>query len=266
MQEINSTQLTLLRNLITIPLIVGWMLLVHKTNVFKTSQFKGHLWRSFVAIIGMETGFYAVGNMPLNEATALGFTAPVFSVLLAIIFLNEKATFLRLGALAVGFCGMLFIVKPQQAEYHFVAGVALISAIASAIGSILIKSLTKLEHPDKIVLYQTLLMTPLALPAALYFWQPIPLVGLGWAVVVTLCAFMGQICMMRAFSLKEVVVLAPLDFLRLLFTALLSWWWFAETLDSWTALGAGFIIVASVMSSKQGEQAMKRMVGKVVRD
>jgi drug/metabolite transporter (DMT)-like permease len=262
--EMPSAQMVLLRNAFAVVMLFCWSFPRHGRIIFTTQRWRGHGTRALIGIVSMEIWFYTIGVMPLNEATALSFTAPIFATMLAILLLKEKATPARWTAILVGFAGMLVILRPGAALYTLPALLVLCSAMMMAFGGTLIKTLTKAEHPDKIVFLQALVMTPLAIPAALYHWQALSLQGIGWAVLVAFFSLTAHLSLTRAFALSEMVLLMPFEFVRLLLTALLAWAWFGETLDGYTALGALLIVAGSVWSAAEGNPTVKRLLRRLM--
>lgn len=267
--EIPSAQIVFLRNALAVLMLLAWNLRPRENrpalaSLFTTQHWGSHLTRAAIGIISMEIWFYAVGVLPLNGATALSFTAPIFATIFAIVLLKEMATPARWAAILIGFMGMLVILRPSGEIYTLPALLVLCSAMMMAFGGTLIKTLTRAEHPDKIVFLQALIMTPLAMPAALYYWQPLSLTDLGLAVLVAFFSLSAHLCLTRAFALSEMVLLMPFEFVRLLMTALLAWWWFGETLDIYTALGALLIVLGSVWSAAESNPKVKRLLRRLL--
>jgi drug/metabolite transporter (DMT)-like permease len=255
--EMPVTQLAFFRNLFALMLTALWIALTHRPAIFRTDRLKSHLLRAALGITSIEIWFHAVTVMPLNQATALSFMAPVFTVLFAILFLKEKSTLARWGAVVLGFIGMLVILRPGSEAMSTAAMLVLVSGI-------LIKTMTRSEHPDLIIFFQALLMTPLALPLALLDWQPLTLAGFAWAMAVAACSAGSHAFLTRAFVRSDMILLMPFDFSRLIFTAALAWLWFGETLDLWTVAGAAFIIAGSVWGAAEGNEEVKKRLLRLV--
>jgi len=120
-----------------------------------------------------------------------------------------------------------------------------------------VKSLTRTERPDTIVLYMGLWMTPVSLVPALFVWQWPSWPVLGWLVVVGLLASIAQRAMARSFAVADASAVMPLDFSRLLFAAVLGLVLFGEAPDLWTWIGAGVIFTATVYTARR-EAALKK--------
>jgi drug/metabolite transporter (DMT)-like permease len=247
--HIGSAELVFFRNFFAVMGLGVWLTLRHREEKLpSTKRFKSHFFRASLGIISMEMWFYVVARMPLNEATALSFTAPLFASIIAMIAFKESLNFKRIAALGLGFSGMLVILQPNHLPDTTLALMALSSAFMMAIGGTLIKSLTRHEHPDSIVFMQAAIMTPLAVPMAALHGDWPSWEGLSWAVGVACFSVGGHLFLTRAMRSAEMVVLMPFDYTRLIFTSIFAWWWFNETLNLMTALGACLILGGSLWS------------------
>lgn len=248
-EHLPSAMLVFSRNFAAVVVLGLWLKWRHReTPMPGSAHLKRHATRALLGVISMEMWFYVLMRLPMNEATALSFTAPLFASVIAIFALREKVDYKRIAALLLGFSGMLLVLRPGHLPETGLALMALCSAFMMAIGGTLIKSLTSHEHPDSIVFMQAAMMLPMAIPMALWHWQPLSATGFFWAGMVSLCSVSGHICLTRAFHRAEMTLLMPFDYTRLIFTSIFAWWWFAETLDAATAMGAGLILCGSLAS------------------
>ncbi len=214
-------------------------------GVLRTSRM-GLFWmRSAFAYAGMVCYFFAVGNMKLADVTAVQFTLPLFITLLAVVVLGERIGIHRIVALLVGFCGVLVMLRPGAMDITLAVSLALISPVFYAGSHISIKLLSRTESSDLIVFHGFLLTVPIAVipmffVASAPVWADLPgLLGIG---VFSTLAHVGLV---RAFAHGEASVVAPFDFLRLPFVALLGLVYFAEWPDLWTWVGALVIFVSA---------------------
>jgi drug/metabolite transporter (DMT)-like permease len=98
--EMESTYLVFLRNVCSIGLVFLWTAGLQRGRPqFPTMRLSGHFWRATIGIAAMEMWFHAISLLPLTLATALSFTTPIFSTIIAIVFLGEKAGLRRWGAI-----------------------------------------------------------------------------------------------------------------------------------------------------------------------
>lgn len=254
--ELHTTQIVFLRNLFSMVLLLPWVLR-HGSQILVTDRIKGHFWRATVGIVGMQLWFFSVASLPLNEATALSFTAPIFTTLFAVLFLKEKAGLHRWGAVLLGFVGAMIIIRPNPHTLDPMMFVVLIATSFWAIAGMLVKSLTATEPANRIVFYMATIMTLWSLPLAIMNWQTPSMTMLLLTFGVAVASTGAHICLVQSYARADVVLLMPFDFFRLVFTAIFAYIAFGEVADRWTWMG-GAIIVASAAYIAHREARKKR--------
>ena len=120
---------------------------------FRTRHPWTHLARAVIGAFAMLCGFYALSNMALADVTALGFTTPLFATVLAIFFLGETVRWRRWTAIAVGFAGVMLMVRPGASTFEPVALVALTCALLIAIALILVKKVPQSDSQVAMLFY-----------------------------------------------------------------------------------------------------------------
>ena len=136
--------------------------------------------RSLFNVAGMAAGFTAITLIPLAQATALGFTAPLWTTLGAVLILGEVIRARRIAALVVGFIGVLVVLRPGFETLSTGALLALSNAFLLAITTLIVKRLTETERPEAIVAWMVILQSPLSLIPAAFVWTwPSPLTWVG---------------------------------------------------------------------------------------
>ncbi len=243
-ETMTSPLMVFMRNVASLVMISFWIAVIKKNSSIKTTRIMDHIWRGTVGFVGMELWFYSLTLMPLTLATALSFTAPIFGTIFAIVLLKEKAGMHRWCAIMTGFAGVIVILQPGSENISVASAVVLLASALMALTGIMVKRLSVTESPAVIVFYMTLIMTPLSFPIA------IP--DLRWPTgfealivcVIALFSSAAHVCMAIALKRAQMVVLSPFDFTRLLFTALMAYFFFGEVLDTISYIGA-LIIVAS---------------------
>lgn len=251
---LDATVIVTLRNFLTLALLMPWLMRTG-LDAIRTKRMADHAWRGLIGGIGMNTWTYALTIMPLTHATALSFTAPLFSTLFAILFLKERAGINRWLALAVGFIGTLIILRPGATGFDWHALIVIFATTSWAVTGMFVKRLSATEPPMRMVFYMNLFMFLLALPFALPHWQW-PSIH-GWAVllVVALCSITMHFTMAKAYSLAPVVTLMPLDFTRLISTALFAYLLFGEVSDQASWLGGAIIVMSAVYMARRDVRA-----------
>jgi drug/metabolite transporter (DMT)-like permease len=200
-------------------------------------------------LIAMLAYFLAAAVMPLAELTALAFTKPLFASIGAALILHEIVRARRWSAIAIGFVGVLIVLRPGAEAFSPYAGLVLLSALASAAVALMVKQMTRGDGATTIVLYQSLFLTVLSLPPALLFWQTPSLSNLLLVALIGALGTITWLCFTRAFALADASAVMPLEFLKLPFTALLAFLLFAQVPSIWTWLGGALIFASTIYVS-----------------
>ena len=240
----SAIEILFFRNLVTVAFIVP-LLLGSSGPGFRTRRFGLHCTRAAFAYFGILALFYGFIHIPVADAVALSFTQPLFIALLAAVLLGEAVGMARWRAIAVGFVGVLVILRPGFAEIGLATLAVLFSAACLAASNICIKKLMTTDTPAQATLYSSLLQLPLsALPAVFVWvtpglWDAVALIGVG------LAGMGGIYFVARAYAAADASAVVPYDFLRLPLSAGAAWLLFGETSDIWLALGAAIIFASS---------------------
>ena len=198
--------------------------------------------RSFCTFVGVSAWFFAIAALPLAEAVSLHFTLPIFGLILSALVLREKVTQHRLIAVAIGFLGVLIILRPGVAVFEVMVFAVFLSALGYAAGDICTKLLTRTEHPGMIVLNLNIwLILFSAVPAILYWEMPLPS-DIPLILIMGITGWTAHICLARAMQCADASIVIPLEFIRLPITACLAYFLFSEVPGIWAVVGAGVIL------------------------
>lgn len=245
--ELHPTQIVVMRHVWSIAIVVLWSAwLMRGIPHFHSKRMSGHFWRATFGICAMEMWFYSVSIMNVNLATALSFTTPIFSTIIAIVFLKERAGIRRWSAIIIGFIGMLIILRPDVSGISNAGWIVIGASVLMACSGAMVKGLTSSESAETIVFYMSVFMLLWSIPLAIPFWQPFTMQQMGMAFIIALCSTIAHLCIARALVKTELVVFAPFDFTRLVFTAALAYIFLGETIDTHTITGSAVIIASSI--------------------
>jgi drug/metabolite transporter (DMT)-like permease len=243
--ELHPFQIAFFRNLFGLVWMVPW-LVQHGRASLATGKRWFYILRSSLGLVGMLGSFYGVVHMGIAESIALSFTGPLFATIGAALILHEVVRLRRWSATIIGFIGVLVIVRPGPETFNPVALVVLLAAAASAGNMLVVKSLSRTEPPNAIVVYMVLYLTPISLIPALFVWAwPSPTV-VGWMLLLGAFGTLGHLTMTRAMACAEASVVLPFDYLRLPFGAAIGYFAFAEEPDAWVFAGGGIIALSSI--------------------
>ncbi len=202
--------------------------------------------------------FYGLSLMPLAEAAALTFSQPLLGSLAAAFFLGEKIHARRWAAIFFGLVGVLVVLRPGVVPIGLGPALVLLSTVAFAGVTVLVKRMSASEATMTVVFYQSLFMTFLTLPPAVAIWTTPSLPHLGLLVALGFMSTIGWLLFTRAFALADASALLPLEFVRLPFVAVLGYLLFAETPDIWVWIGAAIIFASSLSIAHRENAAARR--------
>jgi drug/metabolite transporter (DMT)-like permease len=254
-EGLHPLQVVFFRTAFGLLAMLPW-LLRQGLGVLRTEKLRLHLLRALIGIFAMVGWFTTLSLMPLAEATALSFTAPIFTSLLAVLILGEVMRARRWSATVIGFLGALIIVRPGFAAIQPAALLAIATAAIWAGSTVLIKIMARTESPGAITTYMVLLTTPMTLLAALFVWRNPSLGQLGWAALLGAAGSTGHICMSRALATADATLVAPFDYLRLPIVALIAFLAFGEVPGLWVWIG-GSVIAGSAIYLAHREAGRK---------
>lgn len=246
---LSAGQIVCLRCALTLVLLLP-ALLLSRFDLLRTQRLSGHVGRGLIGSVGMFLWTYSLTILPVTQATALSFTAPLLTSLFAVIFLHERISARQWGLLLVGFFGTLVILRPGTQHFDWHALIVIAAATNWAMVGLFIKTLSRTERPLTMIFYMNLIMGATALPFALLHWQPVSLAAWGWLGAIALCSLAMHYTLVRAYALASVAALMPYDFTRLIFTAIIAYLLFAEVSDHTTWWGAAIIIIAAALSAR----------------
>lgn len=229
-------------------LVIGALVLHTGPALLRTQRLGEHVWRNVAHFGGQFGWFFAIALMPLAEVFAIEFTIPIWTALLAAVFLGERLTRPRIVALALGLAGVLLVLRPGLSIVQPAALAALGGALAYAASYLLTKRLTSTEAPLAILFYMTVVQLPMGLLGAVPQWQPLAAGQLPWLGVVGVAALTAHYGIARALKLADVGMVIPIDFLRLPLVALIGWALYGETVGALAIAGALLIVLGNVIN------------------
>ena len=242
--QLHPLEVVFFRNFLALFFLTPWIF-HQRATVFKSNRKKLYTLRAVFNVVGMAAGFTALTLIPLAEATALSFTAPLFATLGAALILGEIVRQRRIIAIFFGFLGMLIILRPGIEAVSPGALLAIANAITIAITVLIVKKLTTTEKPITIVAYMALLQTPMALIPALFYWEWPSLITWTWLFCLAGAGTIGHLMYTKAIQLAEVSQLQPIDFVRLPIIALFGYIVFAEQPSIWVWIGGAVIFLST---------------------
>lgn len=223
--------------------------------IFQSKRIGLHALRGVINIIAMLMFFTALAISPLAKVTALSFTAPIFMAVLSFFVLAERFRLHRWMAIITGFLGMLVILRPGIVVIDTGALLVIGSASLWAVTMILIKILSRTESSVSIAGWMGIFLGLFSIGPALWVWQTPTLVDIGWLLLIGLFGSMAQVSLAQSLKETDPTAIMPFDFLKLVWTALIGIWFFAEVPDIFTWIGAAIIFASGLYIAHRERRA-----------
>jgi len=210
-----------------------------------TGKFHVHLWRNLIHFLGQVLWVYSIGALTLATVFAIEFTMPVWTALLAWMFLQERLYFPRLLQLGLGLAGVLIIVRPGGAAFHPAAAAMVLGSLCYASSFIFTKRLTATDSALAVLFWMSAIQMPVALATSLPAWVHPTVVDVPWILAIGVGSYTAHYCMTRAVKIADVSVVVGIDFIRLPLIALVGALFYAEALDPMVFVGAVIIFAGT---------------------
>lgn len=254
--HVPSGQAVFFRSFFALPVILLWLLRSRKLRTgLATRHPIGHFWRGLVGTSAMALGFTALGFLPLPEATAIGYAAPLLTVIFAAMFLGEQVRAFRLTAVFVGLAGVVIVLLPNltvtgpgdaSALQAIGAMAALGGAVFAALAQVFVRKLIHTEPTGAIVFYFSVTASLLALLTLPFGWvlptgrEAALLVGAG------LLGGVGQMLLTESYRHAETGVIAPFEYVSMLLALVLGYLVFGDRPTPAMLTGAALIVAAGL--------------------
>ncbi|MDR9484327.1 MAG: DMT family transporter [Sediminimonas sp.] len=250
-------QAVFFRSFCAMPVIIAWLMLRGDLRTgLKVASPMGHFWRGFVGTAAMGMMFAGLGLLPLPEVTAIGYAAPLLTVVFAAMFLGERVRLFRMAAVALGLAGVLVVLAPRltllegetmQTAEAVGAMLVLTGAICAALAQIYIRKLVQTEQTSAVVFYFSLTSTILAMLSLPFGWVIPAAPEAGLLILAGVLGGLGQIFLTSAYRFAGASVVAPFDYASMLFAIAIGYFVFGEVPTAQMLSGASLVIAAGVL-------------------
>jgi drug/metabolite transporter (DMT)-like permease len=241
-----------------------WMGVVGKlSSAFQTNNHRGHLKRGLIGSLGMFFGFAALVLLPLTDATAISFTSPLISVVLAAFVLGEVVRLYRWSAVLIGFCGVIIMLWPyisadaisRQPDTTLALGAlfGFIGATCAAFAMIEVRRLTSTESTSAIVIYFSLMTTTFGMLTVVggaidpdWAWRTPSFNQAFFLVLVGVMGGFGQIFLTESYRRAPASTVAPFDYTGMIFAVGWGYFLFGEWPHQLVVIGASIVCAAGI--------------------
>ncbi len=237
--------------------------LIPKDKIFTFYKTKRPILHSFRAVSGtvaIIALFVALRNLPLADVISLTFTGPLFVTIMSVIFLSEKVGIRRWSAVAIGFIGMIFIVRPAFQEMNFYYIFPIIFSLGFANVAISIRILSKTEPNYLIAFYFSLLSLLVGLGTIFNGWIWPTTYEAFLFILLGLAGGIANLLLTQSYRLADASLVSPIKYLSLVVAVVAGYLIFSETPKLITLIGAGLIVVSSFIIFRREEILKKQVV------
>ena len=250
LRELNVFELMEMRTILGFLMLYPLIRINGGFATMKTSRPLQYLGRNLIHYGAQLGWFYALTLIPLGQVVSIEFTMPIWTAILAAMFLGERITVWKVAAIMLGVIGVIVIVRPATGEINQGQLIALGAAVGFGISIAMMKSLTRTESTLAIIFWMLVIQSAAGFFPALHVWQWPSASAWGWIVVIAFCGTFSHYCMARAMLYADATVVIPMDFLRVPLTAAAGWLIYSERLDLFTVLGAALILSGNLLNLK----------------
>lgn len=248
-QGLNAPELVFYRSLFSLPVVLAWILKRESLSVLRPNRPAAHVWRSGLGLLTMGLSFQALILLPLAEATAINFTAPIFATILSFLILKEDVRVHRWAAVVVGFLGVLIVARPGGSALPLLGlGVAIAAAIGSAGVTTTLRHLQRSENIATIVFWFAvagIVVGGLLMP---FFGHAHGAEAMILVAAGGLAGGLGQLFMTASLR-APVSVVTPFDYLQIVGATAYGWLLFSDVPSIHTVMGAALIAASGIYTA-----------------
>ena len=253
-QSVPAGQALFFRAFFSLPVIIVWLVFTGDLREgLIPKKLSGHIWRGIFGTTSMGLTFAGLSILPLPEVTAIGYATPIFTVLLAAVFLGERFRLIRMTAVLMGLVGVMVVMWPRLTVGNIGdaatigAIMVLIAAIMRALVQIFLRQMVKTEHTSAIVFWFMATAAIMSLFTIPFGWvrpdstETVLLVSAG------VIGGIAQILVTSGYRFGAASLLAPFDYTSMIFAILIGWVVFAELPTSTMLIGSLFVIAGGAL-------------------
>lgn len=258
-RDIHPFEILFFRNLFSLLVLAPLMAPAERTLAGR-GLWPAHALRALIKLAALVSAFYAIALLPLSTFTAIAFTTPLFATLGAILLLGEAPRPGRLAALAVGFAGIVIVLRPEGGgPAGGGAALALASAVGLAAVLLLLKFTASRESAMRIVWLNLVVSVPLGLAMSVPVWSTPSPAALGLMFLQGAGGLLAQLAATSAMARADASLLVSVDFIRLPLAAALGWTLFGEPVEL-AVIAGGLVILAALvlLFRREGRHAPRR--------
>lgn len=247
-------QILFVRSLLALPVIAALVLTLDGKQALKSARLSIYALRGLLGVAAAYAFILSLSRLPLAEATALFSAAPIFVAALSALLLRDYVGWRRWAAVIAGFAGVLIIVRPGAATYQVAS---LLSVAAALLYALVMISARWIDHRDS---FRTMMFFITLFPAlfcafvVFTAWPAPQLADIPLFIGMAIFGPLGVTLISQAFRMAPAAIVAPFDYMALVWASLLGWLIWGGVPDVWTYAGAAVIVASGVFVISRGSQ------------
>jgi drug/metabolite transporter (DMT)-like permease len=246
-QHYSATQVAALRGLAALPVVFAWALYAGGARQLVQVRWPLHIARGLLSVLMMITFTFGLRELSLARAYSLFFVAPMLIAIFSMFFFGERVGRAQWAAIAVGFVGVLIVLKPETSGFGWAGSLAILcTALCYSLSNVLVKLIGRTDSTQSMVFWMTCMLaigsTALALPG----WQPLREEHFLWCVGIAITGAVGQWGITYAFKQAPAATVAPLEYSGLAWVIVIDYLGWSVVPGWRTLLGAAVIIASGL--------------------
>lgn len=246
-------------------LLVVFNLHIKSRPLYKTKQIKFHFLHSVVGLLAMVFYFYSLSLLPLAEATAISFSAPLFVIMLSNLILGESISSLNRLLIFIGFLGVVIIIKPVgHCVFQFSSLIAILASFLCASALICLRYLGKRESSVTTSFYYSLFTTIAIIPLLLPIWITPSGCDLFFLCLLGIGGGIEQLLATLSFKYAPAALVSPVSYSSIVWASIFGYIFWNEIIDVTTVTGSAIIIFSTWKAVSINLQQKEKKIGEEV--
>src|SRR5262245_14397327 len=246
-RHMGSFEIVFMRSIVMLAIVLALLPRAGLASI-ATRRIGVHLWRNVIQLLGQTLWVVSLGALTLATVFAIEFTMPVWTAILAALFLGEKLTAPRLVMLGLGVAGVMIIVRPGSEAFHPAALGMILGSLCYSSSFIFTKRLTATDSALAVLFWMAVIQTPISLVVAAPQWVMPVAADIPWIILIGIGSYSAHYCMTRSMKLADAMVVVPIDFVRLPLIAVIGALAYGEPFDPLVLVGAAVIFAGTYYS------------------
>jgi drug/metabolite transporter (DMT)-like permease len=257
--ELDTFEIMMYRSMIGVLVVLVIASMAKSLKTVTVKRFDLHLIRNICHFSGQNLWFYAITVIPFSQVFAFEFSSPIWVALMAPFFLGERLTKTRIISILLGFLGILIVAQPGSITIGPGVIAAALCAIAFAGTFIATKLLSQTQSTTSILFWLTTIQLVLGIACSFYDNDvALPTLATWPLIILVGCAgLLAHFCITTALKLAPVMLIAPIDFLRLPLIAIIGASFYSEAINVWVLIGAIIVFAANFFNIWSQSKAKK---------